>query len=52
MYHRGGEDGKTTIQIEMKGSYILLVQLPEEQVIKAGSVLDNYFPSGYYAYVV
>ena len=35
----------------MKGSYILLIQLPEEQMIKAGSVPDNYFPSGYYAYV-
>ena len=35
----------------MKGSYILLIRLPEEQTIKIGSVPDNYFPSGYYAYV-
>ena len=35
----------------VKGSYILLIQLPEEQTIKAGSVLDTYFPTGYYAYV-
>ena len=35
----------------MKGSYILLIRLPEGQTIKAGSVPDNYFPSGYYAYV-
>jgi Uri superfamily endonuclease len=35
----------------MKGSYILLIRLPEGQTINAGSVPDNYFPSGYYAYV-
>jgi len=35
----------------MKGSYILLIRLPEGQMINAGSVPDNYFPSGYYAYV-
>jgi sugar fermentation stimulation protein A len=35
----------------MKGSYILLIQLPEGQTIKVGSVPDNYFPRGYYAYV-
>ena len=35
----------------MKGSYILLIQLPKEQTIQIGSLLDIYFPSGYYAYV-
>ena len=35
----------------MKGSYILLIPLPEAQIIKVGSVPDTYFPSGYYAYV-
>jgi len=35
----------------MKGSYILLIQLHQEQRITIGSVPDNYFPSGYYAYV-
>ena len=35
----------------MKGSYILLIQLCEGQVIKAGRVPDSYFPGGYYAYV-
>ena len=35
----------------MKGSYILLVQLAKEQTIQIGSLLDIYFPSGYYAYV-
>ena len=35
----------------MKGSYILLIRLPKGQTINAGSVPDNYFPSGYYAYV-
>ena len=35
----------------MKGSYILLAHLPEEQTIQIGSLLDIYFTSGYYAYV-
>jgi len=35
----------------MKGSYILLIPLPEAQIIKVGSLPDTYFPSGYYAYV-
>jgi Uri superfamily endonuclease len=35
----------------MKGSYILLIQLKEEQMIRAGSLPPNYFPGGYYAYV-
>ena len=35
----------------MKGSYILLIPLPEGQTIKAGSVPNTYFPSGCYAYV-
>ncbi len=35
----------------MKGSYILLIPLPEGQMIKAGGLPDTYFPSGCYAYV-
>jgi Uri superfamily endonuclease len=35
----------------VKGSYILLVQLPEKQTITVGSLKDIHFPSGYYAYV-
>jgi Uri superfamily endonuclease len=34
-----------------KGSYILLIQLPEEKTIAVGSLKDIYFPPGYYAYV-
>ncbi len=35
----------------MKGSYVLLIQLPEEQTITIGSLKATYFPRGYYAYV-
>lgn len=35
----------------MKGSYILLIKLPEEQTITIGSLKAIRFPSGYYAYV-
>ena len=35
----------------MKGSYILLIQLPEEQTITIGSLKALHFPGGYYAYV-
>lgn len=35
----------------MKGSYVLLIQLPEAQTITIGSLKDVYFPHGYYAYV-
>ena len=35
----------------MKGSYILLIRLPEEQVIAIGSRQNIHFPGGYYAYV-
>ena len=35
----------------MKGSYVLLVQLPEEQTITIGSLKAIRFPRGYYAYV-
>ncbi len=35
----------------MKGSYMLLIQLPEEQTITTGSLKAIYFPRGYYAYV-
>jgi Uri superfamily endonuclease len=35
----------------MKGSYILLVRLPQGQTIKTGSMPDVYFSKGYYAYV-
>jgi len=34
-----------------KGSYILLIELPEEKTITVGSLKDIYFPGGYYAYV-
>ena len=35
----------------MKGSYVLLIELPEEQTITIGSLQKIYFPGGYYAYV-
>ena len=35
----------------MKGSYILLIILPEEQTITIGSRQALRFPAGYYAYV-
>ena len=35
----------------MKGSYVLLIELPEEQTITIGSLKAVYFPRGYYAYV-
>ena len=35
----------------MKGSYILLIKLPNEQAIKIGSLNTIHFPDGYYAYV-
>ena len=35
----------------MKGSYVLVVHLPEAQSITIGRLGDVYFRSGYYAYV-
>ncbi len=35
----------------MKGSYVLLIELTEEQTITTGSLKAIYFPGGYYAYV-
>jgi len=35
----------------LKGSYVLLIQLPEEQTITIGSLKAIRFPGGYYAYV-
>ncbi len=35
----------------MKGSYVLLIELPEGQTITTGSLKAIYFPRGYYAYV-
>ena len=35
----------------MKGSYIILIKLPEEQTITIGSLQTLHFPLGYYAYV-
>ena len=35
----------------MKGSYVLLVKLPEERTIRTGSLNAVKFPRGYYAYV-
>ncbi len=35
----------------MKGSYILLIELTEEQTITTGSLGALYFPRGHYAYV-
>jgi Uri superfamily endonuclease len=35
----------------MKGSYILLMTLPEGVTIKAGRLADTRFPAGCYAYV-
>ena len=34
-----------------RGSYVLLVYLPEEQTIAAGSLSPSLFPRGHYAYV-
>ena len=35
----------------MKGSYVLLIQLPKEQTITIGSLKALHLPGGYYAYV-
>ena len=35
----------------MKGSYLLVISLPEEQDISVGSLEVIHFPHGYYAYV-
>jgi len=35
----------------VKGSYVLLIKLPEAQTITIGSLPDVHFPRGYYAYV-
>jgi Uri superfamily endonuclease len=35
----------------VKGSYVLLIQLAEEQTITTGSLKAIRFPGGYYAYV-
>ncbi len=35
----------------MKGSYLLLIKLPDEQAITIGSLKALPFPRGYYAYV-
>ena len=35
----------------MKGRYILIIKLPEEQTITIGSLKARHFPRGYYAYV-
>ena len=35
----------------MKGSYVLVIELPEEQAIAVGSLKVIHFPRGYYAYV-
>lgn len=34
-----------------RGSYVLLIKLPEEQTVTVGSLGDVYFPCGFYAYV-
>lgn len=34
-----------------RGSYVLLMHLPEAQMIAAGSLSPSLFPRGYYAYV-
>ncbi len=36
---------------EGKGSYVLLINLPEEQTISIGSLKASHFHPGYYAYV-
>jgi len=35
----------------VKGSYILIIELPRQQTFTIGSLSDVYFPRGYYAYV-
>ena len=43
--------GKGVTSSGAKGSYVLLIQLPEEQTITAGSRSAARFPGGCYAYV-
>jgi len=35
----------------VKGSYVLVIKLPEEQALTVGSLKVLHFPGGYYAYV-
>ena len=42
---------KNDLGTEGKGSYTLLIKLPEEQTITVGSLKVLHFPRGYYAYV-
>lgn len=35
----------------MTGSYVLILQLPKQQIINIGSLANVCFPGGYYAYV-
>jgi len=35
----------------MRGSYVLLIELPKAQMISVGRLKAIYFPRGYYAYV-
>jgi len=35
----------------VKGSYVLVIELPEEQALSVGSLEVLHFPHGYYAYV-
>jgi len=37
--------------LAVKGSYVLLIKLPEEQIITIGSLKALHFPGGCYAYV-
>ena len=43
--------GKNNSSNEGKGSYVLLIELPEEQTIVIGSLKAVHFHRGYYAYV-
>ncbi len=42
---------KNDLDDEEKGSYVLLIELPEEQTIAVGSLKAVHFHRGYYAYV-
>ena len=47
----GKDNGLLGRDSKMKGSYVLLIQLPQEHTITIGNLRAIHFPPGYYAYV-
>jgi Uri superfamily endonuclease len=39
------------MKLAMKGTYVLLINLPSAQIIKVGSLGETHLPVGQYAYV-